>query len=141
REVLREEMGGTYGASVSATPTRYPVERYGVRIGYGVEPERLDELTAATFAVIDSLSTFGASADNLAKVKETRRRSRETDLEENGFWLAVISSYDRNGEPLEEILELDPLLEGLTTETIGEAARLWLDPDRYVQVSLLPEVL
>jgi len=140
REVLREEMGGTYGASVNATPTRYPVERYGVRIGYGVEPERLDELTAATFAVIDSLSTFGASADNLAKVKETRRRSRETDLEENGFWLAVISSYDRNGEPLEEILQLDPLLEGLTTETIGEAARQWLDPDRYVQVSLLPEV-
>jgi zinc protease len=139
REVLREEMGGTYGASVSATPTRIPVERYGVRISYGVEPERLDELTAATFAVIDSLSTHGASADNLAKVQETRRRSRETDLEENGFWLAAISGYDRDGQPLEDILELDPLLDGLTAEGIGEAARRWLDPDRYVQVSLLPE--
>ena len=139
REVLREEMGGTYGASVSATPTRIPVERYGVRISYGVEPERLDELTAATFTVIDSLSTHGASADNLAKVQETRRRSRETDLEENGFWLAAISGYDRDGQPLDDILELDPLLDGLTTEGIGEAARRWLDPDRYVQVSLLPE--
>lgn len=139
REVLREEMGGTYGAGVSATPTRYPVERYGIRIGFGVEPERLDELTAATFAVIDSLSTHGASSDNLAKVKETRRRSRETDLEENGFWLAAISSYDRNGEPLDEILDLEPLLDGLTTEAIGAAARQWLDPARYVQVSLLPE--
>ena len=139
REVLREEMGGTYGASVSATPTRIPVERYGVRISYGVEPERLDELTAATFAVIDSLSTYGASADNLAKVQETRRRSRETDLEENGFWLAAISAYDRDGQPLEDILELDPLLAGLTPEGIGAAARRWLDPERYVQVSLLPE--
>jgi len=139
REVLREEMGGTYGASVSATPTRIPVERYGVRISYGVEPERLDELTAATFAVIDSLSTHGASADNLAKVQETRRRARETDLEENGFWLAAISAYDRDGQPLKDILELDPLLEGLTTEGISEAARRWMDPERYVQVSLLPE--
>ena len=139
REVLREEMGGTYGANVSATPTRIPVERYGVRISYGVEPERLDELTAATFAVIDSLSTHGASADNLAKVQETRRRARETDLEENGFWLAAISAYDRDGQPLKDILELDPLLEGLTTEGIGEAARRWIDPERYVQVSLLPE--
>ena len=139
REVLREEMGGTYGASVSATPTRIPVERYGVRISYGVEPERLDELTAATFAVIDSLSTHGASAENLAKVQETRRRSRETDLEENGFWLAAIFGYDRDGQPLEDILELDPLLDGLTTEGIGAAARRWLDPLRYVQVSLLPE--
>ena len=139
REVLREEMGGTYGAGVSATPTRIPVERYGVRISFGVEPERLDELTAATFAVIDSLSTHGASADNLAKVQETRRRARETDLEENGFWLAAISAYDRDGQPLKDILELDPLLEGLTTEGIGEAARRWLDPERYVQVSLVPE--
>ena len=139
REVLREEMGGTYGASVSATPTRIPEERYGVRISYGVEPERLDELTAATFAVIDSLSTYGASAENLAKVQETRRRSRETDLRENGFWLAAISAYDRDGQPLEDILELEPLLAGLTSEGIGAAARRWLDAGRYVQVSLLPE--
>jgi zinc protease len=110
-----------------------------VRISYGVEPERLDELTAATFAVIDSLSTYGASAENLAKVQETRRRSRETDLRENGFWLAAISAYDRDGQPLEDILELEPLLAGLTSEGIGAAARRWLDPGRYVQVSLLPE--
>jgi zinc protease len=138
REVLREELGGTYGASVNASPTRIPIERYGVRISYGAEPERLDELTAATFAVIDSLSVHGASDENLAKVKETRRRSRETDLKENGFWLAAISRYDRDGEPLDLILELDPLLDALTSERIAEAAGGWLDPERYVQVSLVP---
>ncbi len=138
REVLREELGGTYGASVSVSSSRIPVERYGVRIGYGAEPERVEELTAATFAVIDSLTTYGASEANLDKVKETRRRSRETDLEDNGFWLAAISGYDRDGEPLGQILELDPLLEALTPESIGEAAGRWLDPERYVQVSLMP---
>ena len=138
REVLREELGGTYGASVSASPSRIPIERYGVRIGYGAEPERLEELTAATFAVIDSLTRYGASDANLEKVKEARRRSRETDLEDNGFWLAAISGYDRDGEPLGRILDLDPLLEALTPEGIGEAAGRWLSPERYVQVSLLP---
>jgi zinc protease len=109
-----------------------------VRITYGVEPDRLGELTTATFAVIDSLASYGASDANLEKVKETRRRSRETDLEDNGFWLSAISGYDRNGEPLEWILELDPLLETLTPRSIGDAAGRWLDPGRFVQVSLLP---
>ena len=138
REVLREELGGTYGASVNASSSRIPNPRYGVQISYGAEPDRLDELTAETFSVIDSLSTYGASEENLAKVKETRRRSRETDLEDNGFWLSAISAYDRDGEPLELILELDPLLDGLTPRRIGDAARRWLDPGRYVHVSLLP---
>jgi zinc protease len=138
REVLREEMGGTYGASVNASSARIPIGRYGVRIGYGVEPERLGELTAATFAVIDSLTTHGASHTNLDKVIEARRRARETDLEENGFWLSAISAYDRDGEPLRQILELDPLLDALTPASIGEAAGRWLDPERYVQVSLMP---
>ena len=138
REVLREELGGTYGASVNASTSRIPNPRYGVQISYGAEPGRLDELTAETFAVIDSLSTYGASEENLAKVRETRRRSRETDLEDNGFWLSAISGYDRDGEPLELILELDPLLDELSSRRIGDAARQWLDPERYVQVSLLP---
>ena len=138
REVLREELGGTYGASVNASTSRIPNPRYGVQISYGAEPGRLDELTAETFAVIDSLSTYGASEENLAKVRETRRRSRETDLEDNGFWLSAISGYDRDGEPLELILELDPLLDELSSRRIGDAARQWLDPGRYVQVSLLP---
>lgn len=138
REVLREELGGTYGASVNASTSRIPNPRYGVQISYGAEPGRLDELTAETFSVIDSLSTYGASEENLAKVRETRRRSRETDLEDNGFWLSAISGYDRDGEPLELILELDPLLDELSSRRIGDAARQWLDPERYVQVSLLP---
>jgi zinc protease len=138
REVLREELGGTYGASVNASSSRVPNPSYGLQISYGVEPRRLDELTAATFSVIDSLSVHGASAENLAKVKETRRRSRETDLEDNGFWLSAISGYDRDGEPLALILELDALLDALTPRQIGDAARQWLDPGRYVQVSLLP---
>ena len=48
--------------------------------------------TEAAFGAIDSLAAHGASEENLAKVKETQRRQRETDLKENGFWLSVTSS-------------------------------------------------
>lgn len=139
RETLREDMGGTYGVGVAGSGLRDPRERYSVRIAFGADPGRLDELTRAVFASIDSLATHGASEDNLAKVKETQRRQRETDLEENGFWLSVINVYDRWDEDLRLILDYDSLVDGLTTDAIGEAADLYLRPHNYVEVRLVPE--
>ena len=114
-------------------------ERYSVRIAFGADPERLGELTDATLAAIDSLASHGASAENLAKVKETQRRQRETDLEENGFWMSVLNVYDQYDEDLRLILDYDSLVEGLTSEAIGEAAALYFNLDNYVEVQLVPE--
>ncbi len=139
RETLREDLGGTYGVSVNAAPTRDPKTRYSLRISFGADPERLEELTRAAFVTIDSLAAYGASDENLAKVKEMQRRQRETDLKENGFWLSIIDYYDRYGEDLGLIAAYDQLVQGLTGEAIGEAARAYLPPDRFVQVSLVPE--
>lgn len=140
RETLREEMGGTVGVFVSASPVRDPRPRYTVRIAFGADPERLEELTGAVFATIDSLATHGASEENLAKVKETQRRQRETNLRENRFWLSVIDDYDRHDEDLRLIMEYDELVEDLTAEAVGRAARTYLRPGNYVRVLLLPEM-
>jgi zinc protease len=139
REILREDMGGTYGVGAYGSGSREPRERYSLRIAFGADPERLDELTEAAFSAMDSLATHGASEENLAKVKETQRRQRETDLRENGFWLSVLNVYDQNDEDLRLILDYDRLLEGLTAEAIGEAAALYFDFENYVEVKLVPE--
>ena len=139
REILREDMGGTYGVGAYGSGSREPRERYSVRIAFGADPERLDELTRATLSAIDSLAAHGASDENLAKVKETQRRERETNLKENGFWMSVLNVYDQNDEDLRLILDYEPLLDGLTSEAIGEAAALYFDFDNYVEVKLVPE--
>ncbi|MDP2481857.1 MAG: hypothetical protein Q8W45_01130, partial [Candidatus Palauibacterales bacterium] len=133
------DMGGTYGAGAYGSGSREPRERYSVRISFGADPNRLDELTEATFSAIDSLATYGASVENLAKVKEAQRRQRETDLRENGFWMSVLNVYDQNDEDLRLILDYDGLVDGLTSEAIGAAATRYFNHDRYVEVKLVPE--
>jgi len=49
REILREDMGGTYGVGAFGSGSKEPRERYSIRIAFGADPERLDELTSATF--------------------------------------------------------------------------------------------
>jgi zinc protease len=138
RERLREQLGGTYGVTVSANVSRDPVPQYAVAIDFNTDPDRLDELTRVTFAEIDSLRARGVPADVVQKVREAHRRSKETSLRENGVWLTALIEYERLGWDVRWIDDA-PLSATLTPERIRAAARLYLNPRRYVRVSLLPE--
>ncbi len=139
REVLREDLGGTYGVSVQAAPSHYPEERYRLTVNFGCAPERVQELTAVVFEQIDSLKTYGTTMKYLTKVKETQRRERETSLKENRFWLSILETYDYHDEALLDILKYDELVDGLSLEAIQNAAQRYLSIANYVQVTLYPE--
>jgi zinc protease len=139
REQLREELGGTYGASVGASPDRVPRPEYSFTIGFGSAPDRAEQLVAAVFAQIDSVKAVGASAGDLAKVKEMQIRGWETSLKQNGFWLGQLAAYDQMGEDPRAILDYRSAVGRLTAETVRDAARRYLNAQNYVRVTLYPE--
>ncbi|HEV2146309.1 MAG TPA: insulinase family protein [Longimicrobiaceae bacterium] len=139
RDQLREDLGGTYGVGVSASAVRDPRPTYTVSVGFGTSPERVDELTAVVFAQIDSLKRAGPTEEELRKVREAARRSRETEMRDNGFWISQIVSYVGNGWPLQEILVGGERIARVDAAAVREAARRYLDRGNYVQVSLVPE--
>ncbi|HEU4747996.1 MAG TPA: insulinase family protein [Gemmatimonadaceae bacterium] len=141
RETLRENLGGTYGVSVGASAAREPVPAFSFSIGFGSAPERLDALTAAALAQIDSVKQLGVGADYVAKVRQAALRSRETGLKENKYWLTQISAFDQSGWALATIPDADKFIATLTSEDLQRAARKYLRTDNYVRVSLFPENL
>ena len=139
REVLREEMGGTYGVGVGLSTSRYPEQRYSIRISFGCAPDSVEQLTRAVFAQIDSLKQFGASDTNIEKVQEADRRAREAALKENGFWRRTLSSSYWLGQDPVNVLKYDDLVNGLTSEIIRDAARKHFDMENYARFVLYPE--
>jgi zinc protease len=139
REILREDLGGTYSIAVRTSTSRYPDEAYSLNISFGCAPERVDELTATVFQQVDSLRSYGIDASYLEKVKEANRRQRETDLKENRFWLNSLQHAYYHGRDPESILAYDKLVESLTLNDIRMAAHLYFNPNNYVQVVLKPE--
>jgi zinc protease len=139
REALRENLGGTYGVSVSPGAFRDPQPSYRFSIGFGSAPERLEDLTAAALAQIDSVKRFGTTPEYLNKVKEAALRSRETAIKQNGYWLAQIQTFDQSGWSLAEIPDGDKLISALTIDDLQRAAAKYLRTDNYVRVSLYPE--
>ncbi|MGD2216039.1 MAG: insulinase family protein [Gemmatimonadales bacterium] len=139
REVLREDMGGTYGVSVGGSGSRDPVPDYRFSISFGTAPERLEELVDAVFLQIDSLQTVGPPQEDIDKVKEMQRREHETDLRENSFWLGQLLAAERYGLDPRNLLDYEEMIDGLTAEMVKEAAQRYLRTDDYVRVSLYPE--
>jgi zinc protease len=124
---------------VSPSATKEPLPSYRFTIGFGSAPERLESLTVAALAQIDSIKKFGATPEYLNKVKEAALRSRETALKQNGYWLAQISTFDQNGWSLADIPNGEKLISSLTSDDLRNAAVKYLRTDNYVRVSLYPE--
>ena len=138
RERLRQDLGGTYGVGVSASPAHYPKESYALRIDFGSAPERAGELQKAVFAEIDSVKTNGVSEKDLQKIRETDLRERETSLRQNRTWLNLLASYDVNSWDPSLILKYDDNVRALSSASLQAAARKYFDMSRYVVVQLLP---
>ncbi|MBE0594166.1 MAG: insulinase family protein, partial [Gemmatimonadales bacterium] len=139
RERLREDLGGTYGADVSSGASRFPDREYTLRISFGSDPGRVEELTGVVFEEIESLQQLGPTAEELEKVREIQRRDRETSLRENGFWLGQLVLYDQLGLDPRDLLSFDGLIRNVSVEQIRTAAIRYLRQDNYVLVSLFPE--
>ncbi len=138
RDVLREEMGGTYGVGVDAGASPEPYPGYSVAIDFGAAPDRLDELTRAVFTQIDSLQRSGPRSAELEKVRETQLRGRETSLRQNGFWTAYLQEMEQHDRPPAALYDFERRVRALDAAAIRDAARQYLDRKRYVEVRLVP---
>ncbi|MDT8369688.1 MAG: insulinase family protein [Longimicrobiales bacterium] len=139
RETLREDLGGTYSVGASASYEEFPDPTYQVSVQFGADPERVDELKAAVFDEIERLATEGPTALDVEKAIEGARRARETNLRENGWWLAQLRAALEGGIDDPAHLVDFELFEAITLEHVREDARRWLSLDNLVVVTLLPE--
>ncbi len=138
RELLREDLGGTYGVGVGSSLTYRPDEEYDITVSFGSAPERAEELAAVVFEEIERIKTDGPDAETVDKVRESQRRAKETNLRENRYWLGRIAGMDQEERDLALIPSYD-LIEGWTAEQVQEAAVRYLRNDQYAKFVLYPE--
>ena len=139
REVLREDMGGVYGVRIQGNMSHYPKESFSISIGFGCDPERVDELTTAVKEQIQLIMEEGTTEKYLHKVKETQRRRHEVDLENNRYWLNITEFAVKHDLDLDITNGYGDLVNNLTLNTIHKTANQYFSTDNVIQVTLYPE--
>jgi len=139
REVLREDMGATYGVGVNGILVDRPKERYLFAIGFGCAPENVEEMIAAVRQELQIVQESGLDETYAEKVQEAQRRRREVSLKENGFWVSVLRTYYTRGMDPRLVLDYDALLARVTPENFKATAKKYLSSDNTMQATLFPE--
>ena len=139
QRTLREDLGGTYGVSVESQFEKFPTAQYQISVSFACDPARVNDLTAAAWKEIRAFAEQGPSAGQLAGARNALERELEVGFQENRDLLDELMTAVENREDIAEVFNLRPLWDRLTTTGLRDASREYLNPHRYVQVTLRPE--
>lgn len=138
-EVMREEEGASYSPSAfSYSPRIYP--NYGY-IGASLEldPKDIDRMSAK---VDEIAAEFRAGVFDEALFERAIKPARErieTSLENNGYWMNVISEAQSDPERLERHRSRYEAYQNMTLEDLKSLAATLFDPRDAYRVQILPQ--
>ena len=138
RELIREELGGTYGVRVNASSSRVPEPEWTLRVSFGSDPERLGELVGRIVDALEDVRENGIDPERLEKVREQALRGHEESVQENSYWVSTLAFRERHGIDHREQLETVEFIESLTADHVDAVARWALPVERILRVDMLP---
>ncbi len=131
RTVLREDLGGVYGVSLSGGIADYPEPHFQVVLSFACDPERVDELLSAAQDQFDAVMQSGVTDEEIAVEQEQNRRDREERIRTNGFWTeAVVGALARGDDPA-DLLTWDERNESLSSDELKALANTVWGPDAH----------
>jgi zinc protease len=139
RDILREELGETYGVSVGLSQSTPQRGGGHIDISFSASPDNVDRMIARVQQEVVRLQTAGPTEDLTTRAKETARRNYETSVKQNGYWLGRLQSA--------KLLDRDPLLilsrlqriDSVTPAVLHETFKKYFPADRSTVVTLVPE--
>ncbi|MCY3835847.1 MAG: insulinase family protein [Anaerolineaceae bacterium] len=138
-ETLREELSGTYSPFATASVSRIPKSSFILQTYFFSNPEKYEDLRAATFAILNDLRENGPTAAEVEGFQTRQRNNLEERREENGYWLSALRQVMQGIESdYGHTRHEAALWEGVTAAAIQAQAEFVLNREGYLSVSLFP---
>jgi zinc protease len=139
RDILREELGGTYSVGAGYSNI-LPETGYGMTtVQFGSSPENVQKLTDAVLKELDRLRRDGPSEADVNAVKEAEKNDLQEAYKTNNFWLGSLQTAAiLNRDPKRIALRVERA-ESLSVENVHAAFKKYFPENRYTVVTLNPE--
>ena len=139
RDILREELGGTYGVSVSYDNSM-PLPGYGaMTVQFGSDPANIERLVGEVLKEIARLKAQGPSAEDVARVQELERRDLETARRQNSYWIGSLQTVHMLGWDPIGITRREERIQKLSPQVLHEIFKKYFPLERHTVVTLKPE--
>jgi predicted Zn-dependent peptidase len=118
-----------------------PRPEYRVRIDWTCDPAKADMLTRRVLEEIAFVKNTPLSDGQVAAIRQGLLRNFQQNSQDNGYLLNQIARRyeDGDGADVASVVNLPARIAALTGEEVRAAAQAYLDTNRYVQVTLMPD--
>ena len=133
---LREDEGGTYGASVQQMMTDRPQEYAALIIALDTDPEKYERMRHVMDEDIKNILEQGPSEEYVSKTRENFLKKREEELIKNSFWRQVVVTYYQEGRDI--FTDYETIVRGITTSKVRDFFQNFLDQGNFIDISMSP---
>ncbi len=135
-DTLREEEGGTYGASVASDYERVPVPACYIYTAFDTNKEQAPALEKLAIKGIKDLAENGPSDEYFARTVEFFKAQIAQSRISNSYWLNNLVKYYRFGQ--DNDTELEAAINSLTKEKIAAMAKSLVESGNFTTVVMSP---
>jgi zinc protease len=133
---LREDEGGTYGASANAMFTRRPEELVKIQVGFDCRPSLCDKLRELAIQGIQDLADNGPTDEEVTSAVLNLKKNLPERRQNNSYWQGAIESYLRYGRDID--VDNEAAINALTSEKIQHTLQEVLTQGNLIEVVMRP---
>ncbi len=138
-ELIREDLGGTYSITAGASYANRPKPDYSIRIQFGSDPARNEELVGRVLAEVEQFKANGPTAQQLEDVRQALLRDFEANTRQNAYLMGQLSMKYQYGEDPATLWDMPEYYRKLDAATVQQAAKTYLNSANRIRVTLMPE--
>ncbi|MBQ8061809.1 MAG: insulinase family protein, partial [Bacteroidales bacterium] len=135
-DTMREDEGGTYGASSSANAGLEPEPMYLMQVAFECKPEMADKLRAMARDEFRKLAENGPTDEQFSRTLENFKKNVPENRISNSYWMNNLVRYSKFGFDYDK--EYEEAVASLTKEGIKEAARRLYESGNFIEFAQMP---
>ena len=133
---LREEEGGTYGASANGSMKRRPREVAIFEVDFDSKPALCDRLREIAVREFKEMAENGPSDEELSMAKLNLQKNLPESRQKNNWWMASIERYYLFGEDRDALYE--EAVNNLSKECIQAMAQAFVNQGNFLELVMKP---
>ncbi len=137
-KTIREEEGGTYGVSVSASMSRKPKVRQLLQISFDTNEESYDKLKQKAIDELNKLILNGPTEEEMTRTIENFKKNLPESRISNSYWLSVLNYY-YNNKKVDYDKEYEKIINDITPEKIVEVLEDIIEEGNFVEFVMSPK--
>jgi zinc protease len=138
-EGLRERLGKSYSPGASSAPSRFWPGYGTFSIMASIDVSDVPAAETAIRTAVSSLLAAPVDNDTLERARRPLQEALANGLKTNRGWLSLVDRAQTQPERIARYIAAEGLLASITPQDLAETARRYLDPDRALEILVLPE--